>query len=137
MPDPIYEAKYGKGPHQAADAVVFNHCGEILLIKRSDNGLCALAGGFVEPGEAALDTARRETLEETGIDLSGVEPYQSKVFGAVDRDPRSWIKTTVFYFRVDLETSPKAGDDATNARWEKEPSKCRLYADHAQIIAAA
>jgi ADP-ribose pyrophosphatase YjhB (NUDIX family) len=39
---------------------------EILLMRRSDNGLWGLPGGFVELGESVAAAARREVHEETG-----------------------------------------------------------------------
>jgi len=39
---------------------------EILLMRRSDNGLWGLPGGFVELGESVAEAARREVHEETG-----------------------------------------------------------------------
>ena len=39
---------------------------EILLMRRSDNGLWGLPGGFVELGESVAEAARREVEEETG-----------------------------------------------------------------------
>jgi len=39
---------------------------EILLMRRSDNGLWGLPGGYVERGEAVTAAAAREVLEETG-----------------------------------------------------------------------
>lgn len=39
---------------------------KILLMRRSDNGLWGLPGGFVELGESVADAARREVAEETG-----------------------------------------------------------------------
>jgi len=39
---------------------------ELLLMRRSDNGLWGLPGGFVELGESVADAARREVEEETG-----------------------------------------------------------------------
>ena len=39
---------------------------EILLMRRSDNGLWGLPGGFVELGESVSEAARREVAEETG-----------------------------------------------------------------------
>ena len=41
--------------------------GRILLIRRADNGLWALPGGGMEPGETVLGCAVREVREETGI----------------------------------------------------------------------
>jgi 8-oxo-dGTP pyrophosphatase MutT (NUDIX family) len=52
----------------------------VLLVRRSEregdpwSGHMALPGGHAHPGDAdLLHTARRETLEEVGIDLSGAE----------------------------------------------------------------
>ena len=45
-----------------------NH-GKILLEKRSDCGAWGLPGGKIEPGESIIDTAERETLEETGLGI--------------------------------------------------------------------
>lgn len=69
---------------RAAVAIVLSHPptytaseGDLLLVRRATypgdpwSGHIALPGGRHEPGDATLeDTARRETLEETGIDLA-------------------------------------------------------------------
>ena len=41
--------------------------GEILLMRRSDNGFWGLPGGYVELGESVADAAAREVFEETGV----------------------------------------------------------------------
>jgi ADP-ribose pyrophosphatase YjhB (NUDIX family) len=41
----------------------------LLLMKRSDNALWGPPGGGVEPGEAVEGSARREVLEECGLEL--------------------------------------------------------------------
>jgi len=43
---------------------------DILLERRSDNGMWGLPGGGVEPGETVMQTAVREVKEETGLDIS-------------------------------------------------------------------
>jgi len=47
--------------------VVVNDAGEILLIRRTDNGNWALPGGAIDLGESVAQAGIRETLEETGI----------------------------------------------------------------------
>jgi 8-oxo-dGTP pyrophosphatase MutT (NUDIX family) len=51
---------------------VFNEEGEILLQKRHD-GQWGVPGGLMELGESAEDTARREILEETGLEIGALE----------------------------------------------------------------
>jgi len=142
MTEAAYEAKYGKGPHLTVDAVVQNGNREILLVKRRDNGLWALPGGFLDPEETIVEAATRETMEEAGIDLHNAAVGRREVFDAIDRDPRSRIVTTAVHFvRVDLPT-PVAGDDAADAAFFPPEHVAELdasgliYADHAEIIAA-
>ncbi|MGA8108867.1 MAG: NUDIX domain-containing protein [Acidobacteriaceae bacterium] len=51
----------------AVNVVVVNHAGEILLIRRTDNGNWAVPGGAIDLGESVAQAAVRETLEESGI----------------------------------------------------------------------
>lgn len=41
----------------------------VLLIRRADNGVWAPVTGIVDPGEHSADTARREALEEAGVEI--------------------------------------------------------------------
>ncbi len=50
-------------------AVVMNESGEVLLQRRSDNGLWGLPGGSLEPGEEPADAIVREVWEETGLEV--------------------------------------------------------------------
>ncbi|WP_223702346.1 NUDIX hydrolase [Sutcliffiella deserti] len=52
-----------------AGAFVFDSNNRLLLQLRSDNETWGLPGGFMELGESVQETARREVLEETGLQL--------------------------------------------------------------------
>ncbi|MDN4606940.1 NUDIX hydrolase [Sporosarcina highlanderae] len=51
---------------------VFNETGEILL-QRNLDGRWGIPGGFMELGESAEETGRREVLEETGIEIGKLD----------------------------------------------------------------
>lgn len=72
----------------AANVVVTDDEGRILIIRRTDNGNHALPGGGLELGESLPGTAVRETKEETGLDV--------EITGLVGiyTDPRHLIEYT-------------------------------------------
>ena len=51
----------------AVAALVFNDAGEVLLQRRSDNGLWGVPGGAIDPGEEPAQAVVREVYEETGL----------------------------------------------------------------------
>jgi mutator protein MutT len=53
-------------------AIIQNATGQILLQRRSDNGLWGLPGGAVEIGESVRDAIVREVREETGLTVEVV-----------------------------------------------------------------
>lgn len=56
----------------AASAFVRDDTGRVLMIRRTDSGMHALPGGRHELGETMSETAIRETVEETGVEISVV-----------------------------------------------------------------
>ena len=65
-----------------AGVIIENDKGEILLIKRTDNGCWGYAGGSVELGEKVEDAACREVFEETGFIVDELELFS--VFSGED-----------------------------------------------------
>ncbi|MFE4107498.1 NUDIX domain-containing protein [Almyronema epifaneia] len=61
--------------------------GQIVLIRRTDNGLWGLPGGIIDWGEDILTAARRELAEETGLDLLHVGRLVG-IYSKPQRDPR-------------------------------------------------
>ncbi len=51
-----------------ASVVVFDDAGRVLVQTRYDFDWWSIPGGAMEPGESLLETARREVLEETGVE---------------------------------------------------------------------
>jgi 8-oxo-dGTP pyrophosphatase MutT (NUDIX family) len=54
----------------AVSVLVWDDDGRLLLVRGADTGTWQMIGGAVEPGESPWDAARRETAEETGLEVS-------------------------------------------------------------------
>ena len=132
-------------PALTVDIVVVAPIGggrKVLLIQRKHppfEGRWAIPGGFVDPHEPLEDAARRELIEETGIEPAHLE--QLHTFGTPGRDPRGWT-VSVAYLAVLEEGAaqsiqPHAGDDAADAGWFDLLAPPSLAFDHAEILAHA
>ena len=97
------------------------HRGRLLLIKRASDpgkGNWSFPGGRIELGETVLEAARREVLEETGIEIEPLEIFQ--VYDWVTRDDtgRILFHYIVHYVRARyVSGEPRAQDDATDVLW--------------------
>ena len=124
-----------RNPSPAVDVAVTD--GESLLLVRRGRephmGRLALPGGFVEYGETVENTAVRETLEETGVQIR-LETILG-VYSDPKRDPRKHVLTTVFIGRP-IAGDPVGGDDASEALWVDLESldSSMLAFDHGLIV---
>ncbi|MBN1656865.1 MAG: NUDIX hydrolase [Anaerolineae bacterium] len=112
---------------------------QVLLVQRARApflGQWALPGGFVEPYEPLEVAARRELLEETGIEAAHLE--QVHTFGEPGRDPRGWTISVAHLARVSEEEAaewqPHAGSDAGDVGWFDLDALPTLAFDHAEIL---
>jgi 8-oxo-dGTP pyrophosphatase MutT (NUDIX family) len=135
MDGPLRQALAAKGPRlelararRAAVALVLAPDGQtasaprVLLLRRSErvgdpwSGHMALPGGHEDPGDGdLLHTARRETLEEVGIDLSSAE-----LLGHLDDvSPMrsSEIAVRPFVFWTPRAPSVTLSDEVTEVVW--------------------
>lgn len=90
--------------------IVTNESGEVLVIRRRDNGEWQPPGGILEIDETIEDGLRREIFEETGIEtilvsLAGV--YQNMGLGVI---------ALVFRCRH-IEGTARRSDETSDARW--------------------
>lgn len=112
---------------------------KVLLIRRKHEpfaGMWALPGGFVDEGESLEEAARRELLEETGIQVKGLE--QLHTFGDPGRDPRGWTIAVAFLAQIDPDdVKLTASDDAAEVDWHNLSKLPPLAFDHADILMVA
>lgn len=111
----------------------------VLLIERAHPpfaGTWALPGGFLDEHEDLEACARRELMEETGVQVGRLE--QLAAYGRPGRDPRGRTVTIAFLANAGADTrDPRGGDDARRAEWHPALRPPPLAFDHAQILADA
>lgn len=90
--------------------VVQNADGDVLVIRRRDNGHYQAPGGILEQDERIEDGLMREVLEETGY---AVKPEQ--LTGVYKHMPLG-VVALVFRCRL-LEGEPRLNDEASEILW--------------------
>ncbi len=118
------------------DCVVFQN-DAVVLIKRGNEpfkGQYALPGGFVEYGETVEDACRRETLEETGLEVRQLRLIG--VYSKPDRDPRGHSVSIAFLGIADT-SQMKAGSDAAEVELVSNWREAEIAFDHKDIISDA
>lgn len=111
----------------------------VLLVKRKghpDKGKWALPGGFSSPQETLLEAAKRELLEETGVDNIHLELLG--IYDKPGRDKRGWVISVAHVALVNERYLEKrqAADDADEVRLFtiEEALQLDMAFDHGKII---
>jgi 8-oxo-dGTP diphosphatase len=91
----------------------------VLLVERAGDpakGTWALPAGFVEPDEHPQDAAKRETREETGLEIEIVE-----LLDVLHRpDPNGLADIVIAYAARVRGGTLTAGDDAAAVGWYRK-----------------
>jgi 8-oxo-dGTP diphosphatase len=124
-----------KQPAIAADCVIFNSEGALLLIERKNppfKNQYALPGGFVEYGETTEAAARRELAEETGLKVRQI--HLVGVYSDPKRDPRGHTISVAYVAVAPRNARVRGGDDAASAAFVSTWRKLKLAFDHNTIV---
>jgi nucleoside triphosphatase len=81
-------------PEPMVGILIFNLHNELFLMKTHKwHGKYGVPGGHIELGETAIETARRETRDETGLDIRDLEflCWQECVYDEQFWKPRHFI----------------------------------------------
>ena len=94
----------------------------VLLVRRGEEpfeGMWAIPGGFKRPNETLDEAAKRELVEETGVDAASLLT-QFGAYGDPGRDPRMNVVTVALPRRP-----PRRRRDRRRARTLPRPRSCR------------
>ena len=103
-----------------AGVFVLDQQDRLLMLKRSDNGCWGIPGGATEPGEILEEAAKRETREETNLEIG-----ELSLFG-VFSGPELYYKypngdevynVTVMYLSRDWHGEVGINEEHTEWKW--------------------
>ena len=112
--------KYPEHPLLGVGAIIFDGS-KVLLVKRAGEplkGWWSIPGGLVETGETIEQALRRETREETGLELEQITRFD--LFERIMRDGDG--RAEYHYVLVDYICKSaggvlRAGDDVSQVEW--------------------
>ena len=112
----------------------------LLLVRRGEapyEGMWAIPGGFKRPAETLDEAARRELVEETGVDVASLLT-QFGAYGDPGRDPRMNVVTVAYLAVLRDVGAIVAGTDAAEAALTPVSDvlngKVGLAFDHLRIV---
>ena len=119
-------------PKLAVDCIILVDGRVVLVERKNEPRGWALPGGFVDEGETLEQAVRREMMEETGLELDGLEQFHA--YSDPARDPRGHCVSVIF--TAVGRGEPKAGDDARRCRLAdpRMLDSLELVFDHGQVL---
>ena len=108
-------------------SVAFVRDGAVLCVRKRGTSRFMLVGGKPEAGESAEGTARREVLEETGLEVEGLTLLGEYV-GDAANEPGRQIRSTTFLAEVPVGAEPEPRAEIEELRWHRlaEPATADL-----------
>ncbi|MBN1509817.1 MAG: NUDIX hydrolase [Sedimentisphaerales bacterium] len=109
-------------PHTYGAAVALWHDDRVLMVRTSYRDSYSLPGGFIRRGELPEQAARREALEEVGLDLPA-ETLRHAWHGTVDYESRL---DTIDIWEVLLDERPALRVDGREITWAGWMDPCAV-----------
>lgn len=102
---------------RVAAVVLRNDHGEVLTVRKQGTSRFMLPGGKPETGEEPIDTAMREALEETGLEMNRESMELLGEFEApAANEPDHLLISTVFLHPLAAE--PRISGEIVEMRWQ-------------------
>lgn len=121
-----------RNPFPTVDLIIEHPQGVVLIRRGRPPKFWALPGGFCEYGESLEEAAKREALEETGLEVELLEQFYT--YSDPQRDPRQHNISTVFVARP-VAGELRAGDDAAQIGvFPEDRLPFPLAFDHSKIL---
>lgn len=121
-----------RNPYLTVDIIIEVEDKIILIERKNEPYGWALPGGFVDYGETVESAAKREALEETGLEI--VNLFLFGVYSDPKRDPRFHTASVVFIATARGD-GLRAGDDAKDAKiFAENELPENIVFDHKRII---
>jgi 8-oxo-dGTP pyrophosphatase MutT (NUDIX family) len=113
----------------ATRAVVREHSGHVLFVKRRDNGKWVMPSGGLELDETLVECMIRETEEETGLTVTAARPMG--IYTYFSRDPNISDQISVQFLVTEWTgVLQKETDETTDAAFFDPTSPPADVADH-------
>ena len=97
-------------------SIAFVRDGAVLTVRKRGTSRFMLVGGKPEAGESAEEAARREVLEEVGLEVGELTAIGEYV-GAAANEPGHQIRSTTFRADVPPRVEPEALAEIAELRW--------------------
>jgi 8-oxo-dGTP diphosphatase len=123
-----FRRRYEAG-HSGGAGVWVQHDGAVLMVRHEGEDCWSEPGGKVEPGESFPETARRETLEETGVtvDITGVLEVHPVTHVSTE-DAIPIVSPIVIFTGAYRSGSPeRTPGEIAEAAWREERPELLLY----------
>lgn len=114
--------------HLTGSAIVLADDGRVVLHRHKRLGIWLQPGGHVDAGEHAAEGARRETLEETGLDAAHPDGVPRLVHVDVHPAPRGHLHLDLRYLLLATATAPlaPAAGESPDVGWFAPAEACEL-----------